>query len=86
MDYNFDYNENNFSAWGMPEKKESEEIEEEEEYIPVTRTGKINQILDEYLDRKANLDKIKGMKGAERIEEIYQKILDNLGNKLNEIK
>ena len=62
------------------------EIEEEEEYIPVTRTGKINQILDEYLDRKANLDKIKGMKGAERIEEIYQKILDNLGNKLNEIK
>ena len=52
----------------------------------MTRTGKINQILDEYLDRKANLDKIKGMKGAERIEEIYQKILDNLGNKLNEIK
>ncbi|MDG1089563.1 MAG: hypothetical protein P8P37_01700 [Candidatus Marinimicrobia bacterium] len=86
MDYNFDYNENNFSAWGAPAKKESEEIEEEEEYIPVTRTGKINQILDEYLDRKANLDKIKGMKGAERIEEIYQKILDNLGNKLNEIK
>lgn len=83
-----DYNEENFSAWGKCPKEESEEIEEEEEeeYIPATRTGKINQLLDEYLERKANLDKIKGMKGAERIEEIYQKVLENLGNRLNEIK
>lgn len=87
MDYNFEYNEDNFSAWGMPPKEEPEEIEEEEEeYVPATRTGKINQILDEYLDRKANLDKIKGMKGAEKIELIYEQILNNLKNKLNEIK
>ena len=39
------YHEENFSAWGMPPKEESEEIEEEE-YIPVTKSGKINQILD----------------------------------------
>ena len=58
----------------------------EEEYIPVTKSGKINQILDDYLERKKGLDKIKGMKGAERIEEIYQKILGNLGNKLSEFK
>ena len=87
MNYNFDYNEDNFSAWGMPPKKEPEEIEEdEEEYVPVTKTGKINQILDDYLERKKGLDKIKGMKGAERIDEIYQKILENLGNKINGIK
>jgi len=78
------YNEENYSAWGMPPKEESEEMEEE--YIPVTKSGKINQILDNYLERKKGLDKIKGMKGAERIEEIYQKILDNLGNKLSEFK
>ena len=81
------FDEENFSGWGLPPKEESEEIEEEEEeYTPVTRAGKINQLLDDYLERKAGLDKIKGIKGAERIEEIYQKILDNLGNKLNEIK
>ena len=79
------YHEENFSAWGMPPKEESEEIEEEE-YIPVTKSGKINQILDDYLERKKGLDKIKGMKGAERIDEIYQKILENLGNKINGIK
>jgi len=76
------YHEENFSAWGMPPKEEIEE----EEYIPVTKSGKINQILDDYLERKKGLDKIKGMKGSERIDEIYQKILENLGNKINEIK
>lgn len=79
------YNEENYSAWGMPPKEEPEEIEEEE-YIPVTKAGKINQILDDYLERKKGLDKIKGMKGAEKIDEIYQKILENLGNKLSEFK
>ncbi len=86
MDYNFNYNEEDFSAWGMPPKEESEEIEDEEEYVPTTRTGKINQLLDEYLERKANLDKIKGMKGAERIEEIYEKVLENLEKNINKIK
>ena len=46
----------------------------------------VKNLTQYYLDRKSNLDKIKGKKGAERIEEIYQKILDNLGRKLNEIK
>ena len=78
------YHEENFSAWGMPPKEDFEEIEEE--YIPVTKSGKINQILDDYLERKKGLDKIEGMKGAERIDEIYQKILENLGNKINGIK
>lgn len=82
MIYN-NYNGDNFSAWGMPPKEEPEEIEEE--YVPSTKTGKINQILDEYLKRKSDLDKIKGVKGAEELEKIYQKILDNLGNKLNGI-
>ena len=40
------YHEENFSAWGKPKKEESEEIEEEE-YIPVTKSGKINHILDD---------------------------------------
>ena len=71
-----------FSAWGMPPKEDIEEIEEE---VPLTKTGKINQILDEYLKRKSDLEKIKGSKGAEELEKIYQKILDNLGNKLNEL-
>jgi len=86
MNYNFNYNEEDFSAWGMPPKEEPEEIEDEEEYVPATRTGKINQLLDEYLERKANLDKIKGMKGAERIEEIYEKVLENLEKNINKIK
>ena len=83
MIYN-NYNGGNFdfSAWGMPPKEDVEEIEEE---VPLTKTGKINQILDEYLKRKSDLDKIKGVKGAEELEKIYQKILDNLGNKLNGI-
>lgn len=85
MDYNFNYNEDNFSAWGMPPKEEPEEIEEEEEYIPVTKTGKINQALDDYLERKKGLDKIKGNKGAEQIDKVYKQILDNLEKKLNNI-
>tara|TARA_B100000085_G_scaffold53414_1_gene46668 strand:+ start:821 stop:1081 length:261 start_codon:yes stop_codon:yes gene_type:complete len=85
MDYNFEYNEENFSAWGMPPKKEPEEIEEEEEYVPTTKTGRINQALDDYLERKKGLDKIKGKKGAEEIDKVYKQILDNLKNKLNNI-
>ena len=67
MDIWNQYNENNFSAWGggsTPPPKE----EPEEEYVPTTRTGKINQVLDEYLKRKANLDKIKGKKRNIEIE------------------
>lgn len=85
MDYNFEYNEENFSAWGMPPKKEPEEIEEEEEYVPTTKTGRINQALDDYLERKKGLDKIKEKKGAEEIDKVYKQILDNLKNKLNNI-
>lgn len=85
MDIWNQYNENNFSAWGGGSTPPPAE-EPEEEYVPTTRTGKINQVLDEYLKRKANLDKIKGKKGAEEIEKIYQLILDNLEKKLNEIK
>ena len=85
MDYNFEYNEENFSAWGMPPKKEPEEIEEEEEYVPTTKTGRINQALDDYLERKKGLDKIKGKKVAEEIDKVYKQILDNLKNKLNNI-
>ena len=85
MDYNFEYNEENFSAWGMPPKKELEEIEEEEEYVPTTKTGRINQALDDYLERKKGLDKIKGKKGAEEIDKVYKQMLDNLKNKLNNI-
>jgi len=78
------FDEENFSAWGSPGKINKEEYPEQ--YEPLSRTEQINDLLDDYLDRKSNLDKIKGKKGAERIEEIYQKILDNLGRKLNEIK
>ena len=84
MDIWNQYNENNFSAWGggsVPPPPQ----EPEEEYIPTTKTGKINYLLDEYLERKSNLNKIKGIKGAEELEKIYQKILDNLANKLNEL-
>jgi len=79
------FDEENFSAWGAPGKTDKEE-EYPEQYQPLSKTEQINNLLDDYLDRKSNLDKIKGKKGAERIEEIYQKILDNLGRKLNEIK
>ena len=84
MDIWNQYNENNFSAWGGGSTPTPPQ-EPEEEYVPTTKTGKINQILDEYLERKSNLNKIKGMKGAEELEKIYQKILDNLANKLNEL-
>tara|TARA_Y100000996_G_C22361949_1_gene577288 strand:+ start:48 stop:296 length:249 start_codon:yes stop_codon:yes gene_type:complete len=79
------FDEENFSGWGMPNKTNKEE-EYPEQYNPPSRTEQINELLDDYLDRKANLDRVKGKKGAEQIEKIYQKILDNLGNKLNEIK
>ena len=82
MIYNNYSGENfDFSAWGGETAEEPVE-----EYTPATRTGKINYLLDEYLERKSNLNKIKGIKGAEELEKIYQKILDNLANKLNELK
>ena len=85
MIYN-NYNGDNFdfSAWGG-ETTPTPVEEPVEEYTPATRTGKINCLLDEYLERKSNLNKIKGIKGAEELEKIYQKILDNLANKLNEL-
>jgi len=77
--------EENYSAWGMPSKHEDEGEQYPERYDPPSVKEQANDLLDEYLERKANLDKIKGMKGAERIGEIYEKILENLGNKLNEL-
>ena len=53
--------------------------------MKTTKTGKINQALDDYLERKKGLDKIKGNKGAEEIDKVYKLILDNLKNKLNKI-
>jgi hypothetical protein len=68
----FNYNGDDFSAWGMPPKEE-DEYPEPIESISVTE--QINILLDNYLENKNNLNKIN-----------KKKALDILAKKINEIK
>lgn len=79
-----EFNEENFSAWGMPAQRKEEEYPER--YDPPSKTEQINNLLDEYLKAKLDLDKIKDKKGAEEISKVYDKILKNLEGEINKIK
>ena len=45
------FDEENFSAWGMPNKTNKEE-EYPEQYNPPSKTEQINTLLDNYLENK----------------------------------
>ena len=68
------FDEENFSAWGMPNKTNKEK-EYPEQYNPPSKTEQINTLLDNYLENKDNLNKIN-----------KRKALNVLAKKLNEIK
>jgi len=77
--------EENYSAWGMPSKHEDEGEQYPERYDPPSVKEQANDLLDEYIKRKKQLNKIKKMRGAEEVSKIYDHILKKLGDKLNEI-
>ena len=78
------FDEESFSAWGMPAKKKQEEYPEP--YNPPSKKEQINNLLDDYLKAKSKLDKIRNKKGAEEISKVYKQILKNLEDEINNIK
>ena len=79
------FDEDKFSAWGIPARRPEEEEYPEQHHAP-SKKEQINNLLDEYLEKKSNLDRIKDKKGAEEISKVYEQILKNLEKKIDKIK
>jgi hypothetical protein len=84
MDYN-DYHENNFSAWGgkstqHPKEKYPEPIESK------SRTGQINDLLDERLSQTKALKEASKMQGGKKLISILHETILNIDDKLNDLK
>jgi len=80
-----DYNEENFSAWGIPKrKKRNKDYPEPVEHK--TRLGEINDLLDEYIKQKKALEEVNKAKGGEKLISIIKKTIINIEEKLIRLK
>lgn len=80
-----DYNENSFSAWGMPPPTPKEEYPEQE-YYP-SRLEQINILLDNRLDTKKAISVVnKSNSPSEKILSALHKEINRIDEELSDIK
>ena len=79
-----DYNENSFSAWGMP-NNQVEEYPEQEHYP--SRLEQINKLLDNRLDTKKAISVVnKSNSPSEKILSTLYKEINRIDEELSDIK
>ena len=85
MDYN-EYHENNFSAWGGGSKQPTpgNELPEPSEYK--SRTGQINDLLDERLNQTKAIEEARKMQGGNKLISILNKTILNIDEQLIDLK
>lgn len=81
-----DYNEESFSAWGLPYKKKRERNDFPDPVEYKTRLGQINDLLDERLAQTKALTEAKKMKGGNKLISILNKTIINIDEQLNKLK
>ena len=85
MDYN-EYHENNFSAWagGSKQPTPGNELPEPSEYK--SRTGQINDLLDERLNQTKAIEEARKMQGGNKLISILNKTILNIDEQLIDLK
>ena len=81
-----DYNEESFSAWGLPYKKKRERNDFPDPVEYKTRLGQINDLLDEYIDQKKAIKEVKKGQGGNNLLSSLNKRIVEIENKLNKLK
>jgi len=86
MDYNNEYHEDNFSAWGGggSSTPPGEEFPEPVEYK--SRMGQINDLLDERFAQTKALKEASKMQGGNKLISILNKTILNIDEKLIDLK
>jgi len=80
-----DYNENSFSAWGMPPSPPQEEYPEQEHYP--SRLEQINKLLDNRLDTKKAISVVNESNSpSEKILSALHREINRIDEELSDIK